>query len=170
MPDDAALALMHMLLRGLDAEILMHARQLFPAAVEQHKVVHQLNQPRLVAHLKQVLVDLEATVVLFILFPREEILLFGANGAVLQAFGIVAGEDDLHRGEKPLVELLLLIGEELADAVADGGMAVLQLDLSDAPVLMFRNAGSGALNVVYRRGDGNVGWIDPERATVSKGN
>jgi len=49
-------------------------------------------------------------------------------------------------------------------------MAVLQLDLSDAPVLMFRNAGSGALNVVYRRGDGNVGWIDPERATVSKGN
>ena len=49
-------------------------------------------------------------------------------------------------------------------------MAVLQLDLSDAPVLMFRNAASGALNVVYRRGDGNVGWIDPERAAASKGN
>jgi ribosomal subunit interface protein len=49
-------------------------------------------------------------------------------------------------------------------------MAVLQLDLSDAPVLMFRNAASGALNVVYRRGDGNVGWIDPERAAKSKGN
>lgn len=47
-------------------------------------------------------------------------------------------------------------------------MAVLQLDLSDAPVLMFRNAASGGLNVVYRRADGNVGWIDPER--VSKGN
>jgi len=49
-------------------------------------------------------------------------------------------------------------------------MAVLQLDLSDAPVLMFRNAASGALNVVYRRGDGNVGWIDPERAAARKGN
>ena len=49
-------------------------------------------------------------------------------------------------------------------------MAVLQLDLSDAPVLMFRNAASGSLNVVYRRGDGNVGWIDPERAAASKGN
>ena len=49
-------------------------------------------------------------------------------------------------------------------------MAVLQLDLSDAPVLMFRNAASGALNVVYRRGDGNVGWIDPERASANKGN
>ena len=29
-----------------------------------------------------------------------------------------------------------------------------------APVLMFRNSGSGVLNVVYRRADGHVGWID----------
>lgn len=42
--------------------------------------------------------------------------------------------------------------------------AVMQLDLSDAPALMFRNAASGVLNVVYRRPDGNIGWIDPERA------
>ena len=49
-------------------------------------------------------------------------------------------------------------------------MAVLQLDLSDAPVLMFRNAANGTLNVVYRRVDGNVGWIDPERAQARKGN
>lgn len=49
-------------------------------------------------------------------------------------------------------------------------MAVLQLDLKDAPVLMFRNAASGSLNVVYRRPDGNVGWIDPERADTRKGN
>jgi ribosomal subunit interface protein len=43
-------------------------------------------------------------------------------------------------------------------------MAVMQLDLSSTPALMFRNAKSGALNVVYRRPDGNIGWIDPERA------
>jgi ribosomal subunit interface protein len=43
-------------------------------------------------------------------------------------------------------------------------MAVMQLDLSETPVVMFRNAANGALNVVYRRGDGNIGWIDPERA------
>jgi len=42
-------------------------------------------------------------------------------------------------------------------------MAVLQLDLSKEPALMFRNAANGALNVVYRRTDGNIGWIDPER-------
>lgn len=43
-------------------------------------------------------------------------------------------------------------------------MAVLQLDLIDAPALMFRNAANGSLNVVYRRADGNVGWIDPSLA------
>ena len=42
-------------------------------------------------------------------------------------------------------------------------MAVMQLDLSETPVVMFRNAANGALNVVYRRKDGNVGWIDPQR-------
>lgn len=42
-------------------------------------------------------------------------------------------------------------------------MAVMQLDLSDNPALMFRNAAHGRLNVVYRRADGNIGWIDPER-------
>lgn len=44
--------------------------------------------------------------------------------------------------------------------------AVMQLDLADAPALMFRNAASGVLNVVYRRPDGNIGWIDPERANA----
>lgn len=42
-------------------------------------------------------------------------------------------------------------------------MAVLELDLSGAPVLLFRNVAHGGLSVVYRRADGNIGWIDPER-------
>ena len=41
--------------------------------------------------------------------------------------------------------------------------AVMQMDLADQPLLMFRNRESGTLNVVYRRSDGNVGWIDPGR-------
>ena len=45
-PDDAALVGIHVLLRGLDAEILVDARQLLHAAVEEHEVVHQLDQPR----------------------------------------------------------------------------------------------------------------------------
>ena len=41
------------------------------------------------------------------------------------------------------------------------GEAVMRMDLADAPALMFRNRGNGILNVVYRRPDGNIGWIDP---------
>ncbi len=41
------------------------------------------------------------------------------------------------------------------------GEAVMRMDLADQSVLMFRNRASGELNVVYRRADGHVGWIDP---------
>ncbi|MBO0711246.1 MAG: ribosome-associated translation inhibitor RaiA [Acetobacteraceae bacterium] len=43
------------------------------------------------------------------------------------------------------------------------GEAVMRLDLGDLPVLMFRNSTTGELNVIYRRNDGNIGWIDPSR-------
>jgi ribosomal subunit interface protein len=39
--------------------------------------------------------------------------------------------------------------------------AVMQMELAGAPVLVFRNEGHNGVNVVYRRNDGNVGWIDP---------
>ena len=41
------------------------------------------------------------------------------------------------------------------------GEAVMRMDLADQSVMMFRNSASGVLNVVYRRGDGHIGWIDP---------
>lgn len=41
------------------------------------------------------------------------------------------------------------------------GEAVMRLDLAQAQVVMFRNRKGGRLNVVYRRADGNIGWIDP---------
>jgi ribosomal subunit interface protein len=44
------------------------------------------------------------------------------------------------------------------------GEAVMRMDLADQTVLMFRNSASGELNVVYRRADGHIGWIDPARA------
>lgn len=39
--------------------------------------------------------------------------------------------------------------------------AVMALDMTDEPVMMFRKPGSSDLNIVYRRNDGNIGWIDP---------
>ena len=41
------------------------------------------------------------------------------------------------------------------------GEAVMQLDLTDKPAVVFRNSAHGEVNVVYRRPDGNIGWIDP---------
>ena len=42
------------------------------------------------------------------------------------------------------------------------GEAVMELDLAQSDVVVFRHAGHGGVNVVYRRSDGNIGWIDPE--------
>jgi hypothetical protein len=39
--------------------------------------------------------------------------------------------------------------------------AVIELDSRDDPVFVFRQAGTGQVNIVYRRADGNIGWIDP---------
>jgi ribosomal subunit interface protein len=47
--------------------------------------------------------------------------------------------------------------------------AVMELDLTEAQTIVFRNAAHGGLSVVYRRPDGNIGWIDPERTKVVNG-
>ncbi|CTQ32754.1 ribosome hibernation-promoting factor, HPF/YfiA family [Jannaschia rubra] len=45
------------------------------------------------------------------------------------------------------------------------GEAVMQMEIAGAPVLVFKNEKGGGVNVVYRREDGNVGWIDPVTGT-----
>lgn len=44
------------------------------------------------------------------------------------------------------------------------GEAVMQLELAGQKMLVFRNEGHGGVNVVYRREDGNIGWIDPRNS------
>lgn len=44
--------------------------------------------------------------------------------------------------------------------------AVIELDTKDSPVFVFRNAGNDHVNVVYRRPDGNIGWIDTASAVA----
>jgi ribosomal subunit interface protein len=48
-------------------------------------------------------------------------------------------------------------------------MAVMDLDLTESQTIVFRNAAHGGLSVVYRRPDGNIGWIDPERTRNGDG-
>ena len=45
--------------------------------------------------------------------------------------------------------------------------AVIELDMTGSPVVVFRHASHGRLNLVYRRADGNVGWIDPSSGPVN---
>jgi ribosomal subunit interface protein len=47
--------------------------------------------------------------------------------------------------------------------------AVVDLDLTGTPVVVFRHAGSGRVNMVYRRNDGNIGWIDPPTVGAGDG-
>jgi ribosomal subunit interface protein len=65
-------------------------------------------------------------------------------------------------GATPTIAYATVIAEQPAEiarlSVSD---AVMRMDLTDQQVLMFRNATTGELNVVYRRGDGHIGWIDP---------
>ena len=48
-------------------------------------------------------------------------------------------------------------------------MAVMELDLTESQTIVFRNAAHGGFSVVYRRPDGNIGWIDPERTASNDG-
>ena len=60
----------------------------------------------------------------------------------------------------------------IAESVREVGehsvsQAVMRLDLTEQAFLVFRNAGTGAINIVYRRDDGHVGWIDPETKSAT---
>jgi ribosomal subunit interface protein len=48
-------------------------------------------------------------------------------------------------------------------------MAVMELDVTESQTIVFRNAAHGGFSVVYRRPDGNIGWIDPERSRAADG-
>lgn len=45
--------------------------------------------------------------------------------------------------------------------------AVMKMDISDIPFVIFRHGKNQNMNIVYRRDDGNIGWIDPEQKTKS---
>ncbi len=75
-------------------------------------------------------------------------------------------EDDEDGGSEPLV----VAETEAPLRTMTVAMAVLELDLSGRPVLLFRNAAHGGLAIVYQRPDGNIGWIDPQRLKEANGN
>ena len=76
---------------------------------------------------------------------------------------ILAAHDDADEGaEEPATLQPIIIAEtETRIPSLSPGEAVMQMELASANVLIFRNERHGGLNVVYRRDDGNIGWVDP---------
>jgi ribosomal subunit interface protein len=67
--------------------------------------------------------------------------------------------------EEEPAEAPLIIAETRVDVPeATVSDAVMMLDLRHTNALLFRNTATGAHNMVYRRGDGTIGWVEPNRA------
>jgi ribosomal subunit interface protein len=74
---------------------------------------------------------------------------------------ILASNDESDDQEPNGVNSMIVAEMETKIPSISVGEAVMQMEIADAPVLVFRNEGHSGINVVYRREDGNIGWIDP---------
>jgi ribosomal subunit interface protein len=74
---------------------------------------------------------------------------------------ILASEDAENLNEPETLQPVIVAEMETKIQSLSVGEAVMQMELADAAVLVFRNEGHKRLNVVYKRKDGNIGWVDP---------
>ena len=74
---------------------------------------------------------------------------------------ILAAPEGTEESEPESLQPMVIAEMETKIPSVTVGEAVMQMELAGAPVLVFRNEGNDGINVVYRRDDGNVGWIDP---------
>ena len=82
------------------------------------------------------------------------------NAPLYVLAGSEGGEDD---AEPETLQPIIVAEMETKIPSLSVGEAVMQMEIAGAPVLVFRNEGHNGVNVVYRRDDGNVGWIDPRK-------
>lgn len=85
----------------------------------------------------------------------EPVELMGASSYIL------ASESEDQESEPDSLQPMIVAEMETQIPSLTVGEAVMQMELAGAPVLVFRNESKEGLNVVYRRDDGNIGWIDP---------
>ena len=77
---------------------------------------------------------------------------------------ILASEEGTDDSEPDSLQPMIIAEMETKIPTISVGEAVMQMELAHAPVLVFRNEKTNGVNVVYRRDDGNIGWIDPGNA------
>ena len=86
----------------------------------------------------------------------EPVELFGASSYILAANG-----EEVESEPDSLQPIIVAEMESNIQSLTVGE-AVMQMELAGLPVLVFRNDKKDGVNVVYRRDDGNIGWIDPK--------
>lgn len=77
---------------------------------------------------------------------------------------ILAPTDESGEADQDTVNAMIIAETETKILSLSAGEAVMQMELANAPALVFRNEKHGGINVVYRREDGNIGWVDPKTA------
>ncbi|MDV4144591.1 MULTISPECIES: ribosome hibernation-promoting factor, HPF/YfiA family [Shimia] len=85
----------------------------------------------------------------------EPVELLGASSYIL------ASEGESEQAEPDTLQPMIIAEMETKIPSLSVGEAVMQMELAGVPVVVFRNEAKNGLNVVYRREDGNIGWIDP---------
>lgn len=83
---------------------------------------------------------------------------YDANNAGYTLFAESSGAEE--ESDAPLIVAETRV--DVPDATVSD--AVMMLDLRNTAALLFKNNGTGAYNMVYRRGDGTIGWVEPQRA------
>lgn len=86
----------------------------------------------------------------------QPVELHSASSYILAA----AGHDD--DSEPDTLQPMIIAESDTGIPSLSVGEAVMQMELAGAPVVVFRNEARNSVNVVYRREDGNIGWIDPK--------
>jgi len=86
----------------------------------------------------------------------QPVELFGASSYIL------ASANDVEDTEPDSLQPMIIAEMESKIPSLSVGEAVMQMELAGAPLLVFRKEGQSGVNVVYRRDDGNIGWIDPQ--------
>lgn len=90
---------------------------------------------------------------------RTEPVEFGEGSAY-----ILAPSEEAEDAEATSLQPIVIAEMETKIPSITVGEAVMQLELAGQKLLVFRNEGHGGVNVVYRRDDGNIGWIDPRNS------
>ena len=85
----------------------------------------------------------------------------GEIAAIEAGYTVFQASDD----EDEVADNMPIVAETRVDVPeATVGDAVMMLDLRHTNAMLFKNSGTGSYNMVYRRGDGTIGWVEPARA------